>query len=407
MQNTKLNPKVISNKDTLIIGDSSSFNLKKVVGCLKDSERLGVLQGSKKTPGFHVHPSLVLDASDGSVLGLSDIILWNRPADKTGLANTLKEQKESYRWLLGASNSHQVLKEAASENYVFDREADDFKLFVHIQKQLESDFTIRMQHNRRIRFEGKNCRVLECLSVQPVALTYKVNLKALDHYSSTSGTRKKRKAREAELELRFANVEVFAPDKLKSDEILSLGVVEVREITKNLPEGEEPLHWVIWTSKKLNNAEDALEVVEVYLYRWTIEQLFRVVKKQGFEQEATQLGTVDGVLKQTINNFTVAAQVMQLVNARDQENSLPIETIFDEQEQKAMKKVNESLEGKTVKLKNPHPPTQLSYASWVIGRLGGWKGYKSQKPPGPITMQRGLIKFKTLMEGYKLFNNDN
>ena len=60
------------------------------------------------------------------------------------------------------------------------------------------------------------------------------------------------------------------------------------------------------------------------------------------------------------------------------------------------------LEGKTEKQKNPHPVAQLSWASWIIARIGGWKGYKSESPPGPITMLRGLKRFQSLLEGYKL-----
>lgn len=403
-KNTTIAPEIIKDKMLLCIGDSSAFNMKKGELKVKDFHRFGVLQDGK-TPGFHAHASLVLDASDNSVLGLSDVILWNRPVDKDSFTSSQKEDKESYKWHLGVSNSHQVLSQSANINYVFDREADDFSLFQHILKQEKSDFTIRAKHNRKVRFEGKICRLSECLASLPVALTYETHLSKLDHYSSTSGTRKKRKARDAQLELRFANVEVFAPTEWKSDETLPLSVVEVREITPNLPSDETPLHWIIWTSKHLNNAAEALQVVNHYLGRWTIEQLFRVMKKQGFNQETTQLNSVDGILKQTAMTFPIASQVMQLVNARDQENGSPIEVMFNEEEQKLLKKASENLEGKTTKLKNPFAPSQLSYASWVIGRLGGWKGYKSQKPPGPITMKIGLNKFRTMVEGYQFFNN--
>ena len=40
----------------------------------------------------------------------------------------------------------------------------------------------------------------------------------------------------------------------------------------------------------------------------------------------------------------------------------------------------------------------LSWAVWVIARLGGWSGYASQRPSVPSTMSRGLKKFKTIKE---------
>lgn len=401
--NTAISPSLLKDKQILCIGDSSSFNMKKNKGHVKDFKNFGVLQDGK-TPGFHAHASIALDASNGTVLGLSDLILWNRPADKTAFDTTNKEQRESYKWHLGASNSHQVLGAAAGVHYLFDREADDFDLFVHLQNHLKSDFTIRLKHNRKVRFEGNSLRVSECLASLCVSLVYKVQLNALDHYSRTAGTRKKRKAREAELELRFANIEVLAPEDLKRDEVLRMGVVEIREITKNLPSDESPLHWMLWTSKNLQNTSDALQIVQYYLLRWAIEQLFRTMKKKGFNQESTELGSVDGILKQTAMTFKVATQVMQLVNARQQQNAPPIEIIFNKEEQTVLKKINDRLEGKTEKLKNPFPLNQLSYAAWIIARLGGWKGYLSQKPPGPITMKIGLHKFKSMLEGYQLFD---
>jgi len=401
--NCTINTDCISGKDVLCISDSTSFNMKKCEGHVSDFENFGVLNGGE-TPGFHAHASLVLDADDGYLVGLSDIILWQRSKGKKA-ENIPKRDKESYKWQLGATNSEAILSQASSINYIFDREADDFELFVHINKELCAEFTIRLKHNRKIKSESGISTVNETLSELPVALVYEVDLPALDHYSWTSGTRKMRKARKAKLELRFAQIEVLAPEGLKTAvSSLKLSIVEVREITENLPEGEEPLHWKLWTSKSIQDSSAAKRVVEHYLMRWNIEQLFRTMKKKGFSQETTELGSVEGILKQTVMTFKAATAVMQLVSARDLEEAPPIEHVFDEHQQKVLNKVNERLEGKTDKLKNPFSFDKLSYAAWVIARLGGWKGYKSQKPPGPMTMKRGLDKFYAMYEAYLLFD---
>ena len=60
------------------------------------------------------------------------------------------------------------------------------------------------------------------------------------------------------------------------------------------------------------------------------------------------------------------------------------------------------MEGRTQKLKNPYPVDSLAFATWVIARLGGWSGYRSRKPPGPITIINGLTKFHNIMEGVYL-----
>jgi hypothetical protein len=44
----------------------------------------------------------------------------------------------------------------------------------------------------------------------------------------------------------------------------------------------------------------------------------------------------------------------------------------------------------------------LAWASWIIGRLGGWKGYVSQRLPGVITLHEGMTRFYALYQGWLL-----
>jgi len=55
--------------------------------------------------------------------------------------------------------------------------------------------------------------------------------------------------------------------------------------------------------------------------------------------------------------------------------------------------VNKQQKGKKSKLSNPYKHQSLIWAKWIIARLGGWKGYKSQRNPGPITLKRGMDNF--------------
>ncbi len=55
--------------------------------------------------------------------------------------------------------------------------------------------------------------------------------------------------------------------------------------------------------------------------------------------------------------------------------------VFNETECNVLSIAIKKLEGQTEKQKNPYHPRQLSWASWIIARLGGWKRYKSESPP--------------------------
>ncbi len=83
---------------------------------------------------------------------------------------------------------------------------------------------------------------------------------------------------------------------------------------------------------------------------------------------------------------------MQLVNARSGTTGQKLADAMDEAAEPLVEILTQKLEGKTVKLRNPHPKGALARLAWVVGRLGGWDGYigRGYKPPGPITMTRGL-----------------
>jgi hypothetical protein len=44
----------------------------------------------------------------------------------------------------------------------------------------------------------------------------------------------------------------------------------------------------------------------------------------------------------------------------------------------------------------------LPWATWLIARLGGWSGYRSQSPPGIRTLSQGLRKFEAIFQGWSL-----
>ncbi|MFC5980854.1 IS4 family transposase, partial [Flavobacterium salmonis] len=57
------------------------------------------------------------------------------------------------------------------------------------------------------------------------------------------------------------------------------------------------------------------------------------------------------------------------------------------------------------KLKNPYKDKDLKRYVWAIARLGGWKGYTSERKPGITTLWIGIQKFNSIMQGWKLFED--
>jgi hypothetical protein len=203
-----------------------------------------------------------------------------------------------------------------------------------------------------------------------------------------------RTARKAHLSLRFGSVVLKRPTRTGEKDLpesVALNFVEVIEL--HPPKGAKLIHWLLLTTHEVSNVAKAWQIVRWYKLRWIVEQFFRSMKSQGLRIEDSQLQTADRLMKLVAVAARAAAIVIQLVQARNGGEELPTEFAFSDEEIKALSAINKEFSGRTLLQSNPHPTNTLAWAAWIIARLGGWSGYTSQKPPGPITIHNGLDYF--------------
>src|SRR6478752_6801873 len=214
--------------------------------------------------------------------------------------------------------------------------------------------------------------------------------------------RAQRAERIAQLELRFGAMNLARPQsKFLRNLPTSLPLTLVEAYEADPPAGTEPLHWLL-TTHSVANAEQAWRVVEWYKRRWLIEQFFRILKTQGLRLEDSQVATADRLLKLVAIAAKAAVITIQLLQARDDRTHQPVLLAFDANGVATLAALNRNLEAQSKRLRNPHPPDSLAWAAWIIGRLGGWDGYPSSKPPGPISMKSGLEYFHAVAAGWSL-----
>jgi len=215
---------------------------------------------------------------------------------------------------------------------------------------------------------------------------------------------KKRKPRLATMEVKYDKVKIARPSNLNKtdypDEYIELYAIEARECVETIPEGEEGVLWRILTSRVINSLSEAIEAIYWYSLRWRIEELFRTLKSKGLNVESSQLETGAGLKKLVLMALNAVLIIMQLVGDRDGEAGQPGDLVFNEEELECLKEVEKKYEGKTELSKNPFDEYSLAWAAWIIGRMGGWKGYRKAGPAGPITMKRGLQQFSLLFKGW-------
>jgi hypothetical protein len=215
-----------------------------------------------------------------------------------------------------------------------------------------------------------------------------------------------RPAREAALAIAWAQVEIQRPQRTYADKGLPATVtaraIHVREVDP--PPGVEPLTWLLLTTHEIADLDDALEIVEWYRSRWIVEQVFRVMKTQGFDIEESQIATPEAMEKLATATLIAALRTMQLVQGREGDAGQKLSDAMETPDDEFVEALTRKLEGKTEKLKCPHPRGTLARLAWVVGRLGGWSGYKSKgyKPPGPKTMAHGLERLDAIRQGWAL-----
>lgn len=347
------------------------------------------LRVDEKGVGLSFHPVVAVDAHAGTMLGLIDTFFLQRQGgEREKRRQRAFAQKDSRRWLSGAESASALAEAgAACVTMIEDREGDIYECFAFKPANVE----------KLVRAAQDRC-LADATSLFSKADAWDEAGRMTVALSAAPG----RKAREAELSVKFGKVEIRRPKhRTAADGLpktISVTLVIGREI--NPPEGEEPALWFLLTTHQVNDIADARRIIGFYRLRWTIEQLFRTMKTKGFDVEALRQEQ-DGPLEKLVTAILIAAiKVMQLVAERDGEARRPLSDVFDPDDQPALERVCQSLEGKTAKQKNPHPKGRLAYAAWVFARLGGWTGYYGK--PGPIVMLRGLTQFHAIKHGWSL-----
>ena len=337
-----------------------------------------------------LHPMIAVDALDGALLGLVHGEVLHRDGGlKTSRHQRAFEAKQSYRWLAGAQAAAALVEAgAACVTVVSDREGDIYEDFAC--KPAGVELLIRAAQDRALADGTRLFAGTEGLA--PVG-EMTVELAAAPG----------RAARTARLALRVCRVALARPKSRPArgpaalPKRVEVTLVEARELAP--PAGEAAAHWRLLTTHAVAGLADAKRLVGFYRERWTIEQLFRVMKTKGFDIEASRVADAPFANLATAT-LIAAVEVLQLVRDRDGTARRPLHDVFDAADQPALEAVGATLEGKTDRQKNPHPKGSLAYAAWVCARLGGWTGYYGK--PGPVVMRSGLLQFRAMAHGWKL-----
>jgi hypothetical protein len=259
------------------------------------------LRVDEKGLGLSFHPVIAVDADAGTVLGLIDNIFLTRKGGEKALRKERDfAQKDSRRWLNGAERAGALAAAgAACVTVVEDREGDIYDCFAFKPATVEK--LVRAAQDRCL---ADGSTLFAKAGEWDEAGRMMVELPAAPG----------RKARRAELAVRFGKVEIVRPKARKTDAALPATVVLTLVIGReiNPAEGQEPALWFLLTTHRVGDIADARRIIGFYRLRWTIEQLFRTMKTKGFAVEALRQEQ-DGPLEKLVTAILIAA--VKVVNS--------------------------------------------------------------------------------------------
>ncbi len=374
-------------RHVLAIQDTSEINFRTTTKRWRGLGKIGKGGGR----GVLLHAMLGLDANTGSCLGMVAGRIWTRRGRvKIAHQKRRTKNKESHRWITTAERAKTVLAAAAMVTVVADRESDIFAEWATLPGP-NFHLITRSMHDRCL-VNGE--------SLYTAAERFAFTTTRIVALPERDG---KRRARLAALTLRFGKVELARPrNSLEPNLPQSVALTLVEVVERDPPTGTEAVHWRLLTTHEVPDAKAAWQIVDWYKMRWTIEQFWRLLKLQGLRLEDSQLETAERLIKLTAIAVKAAAITLQLLQARDGPSSEPAMVAFAQHEIAVLDKLNAELQGATALQKNPHRKKSLKWAGWIIARLGGWDGYPSSKPPGPITFKHGLEEFHAMVAGWSL-----
>lgn len=384
----------------LNIQDTTSLNFHQHQSRKSDLGHIGSSPNRNDSFGYWVHNSLLVD-SKGNAQGLTFQKAWSRQNfNKDVPKNTRRsmsrrqaiEDKESYRWIEGIERCKDLAHEARIVQ-VTDREGDIFEFFSMCYSNNQG-FVVRSKHNRKIvPVDDAQQSPIEIKSFLET-LPYKANkLIKVDGNS-------KRKAYSYDVDITWAKIKVLVPGRNKSTlrdkedySPFETNVIYIK------PREEGHQSWILFTSEKIDSAEDALKIIEYYETRWMIE-IFHKTLKSVCKIEDSQCSNLESLSPFLAMKSILSSHIMHLKQIQISDPERPADKIFSESEYTVLLML---LWKKEKRPKNPPPTVEMIRR---IAQYGGFSGSRKQYP-GVVTLARGWQRVRERVDMFEIMLEEN
>jgi len=362
----------------LALEDSTSLNFSHA----SVRDEFGHITASKRARGMIAHSVLLYAPEEQYMVGLIEQRRWSRNLTTYGQSNktanqTPYQKKESYKWESASQHMAKRLPSSTLDKVisVCDREADIFEYL-----------TYKIEHQQRFVLRSSKSRHIE----EALGKLHKYGHSLQSAGKRTLFVEQKggRKARKAEMEIKFAPVHLIAPAN-KQGPSLALHYVMCNEL-----DGEAC--WHLLTSETITTQEQAQKIVDYYEARWLIEDYHKAWKSGGTHIEELRMQSKQNLEKMAVILAFIAVRVMQLrlIGHRNHpRSSESCEILLSPIEWKMLWLKRE-------KKKLPKTPPSINWAYINIAKLAGWYDSKRTGTVGWKTLWEGWFLLETILEGY-------
>jgi hypothetical protein len=378
--------RIVQEKIVLAIQDTTTLNYTHLI----ESEGLGYISTSQSLRGMLVHTTLAI-TPERVPLGVIHQQSWVRREEEYGKKHERRqrpiEDKESQKWLNSLAATEKVQRESPGTLLinVGDREADVYELFQEASRcDHRCHLLVRATQNRGV--DHAERYLWSYLEGLPSAAAMEVNVPR----------KAKKPERIAEVEIRYASVTLKPPRNNPNPHLTPINLWAIYVNESSPPPEEEPICWRLLTTLKVESLQEAMQCVQYYALRFTIE-LFHKILKSGCAVEKRQLETAGGLMCCLVLDSIIAWRVLFLTMLGRSLPDLPCTALFEEEEWK-------SLYCFVHKTKRPPAsPMTLGEATLMVGRLGGFLGRKRDGHPGAMVIWRGLQKLWFIRASWEAF----
>jgi hypothetical protein len=274
--------------------------------------------------------------------------------------------------------------------HVGDRHCDLFR-FMHEARQLGHDFVVRAMHDRYV--DEQEVHLWEKLERQQASGQMTVTIGV----QRDKGNRVKRVGREAVLTIRMAPVVVGpSSNDPRTQDAKPLALYAVYLLEENPPANVEAVEWMLITSLKVNDLEQARLVISYYTCRWVIEEWHRCLK-EGCRIEESQLDDARDIQRL---GAVLSVLAIKLLEVRD----LP-ESVADTPEglRSRVPAIYILIVAGLAKI----PPQELTPRQFhlAVAKKGGYLHRKNDPRPGWKVLWRGWNDIVQMVRGAELFRD--